>query len=391
MKKEDLLNLINDDDLGLLQVKAKSSTAVSADERLVASFLEINNFIEENDREPELGSGLQEHQLASRLKAIREDSSKRDFLQDYDAYNLLEGDVHVVKTLGDVWEDDDLGILNNTEESLFTLTNVPTHKARNSAEYIERRKPCKNFDQYEGLFLECQADLASGKRKLVKFTTEKQVKERSFFVLNGVLLYVDQIGQTYVNRFGKINGRQRCIFENGTESQMLFRSLVQRLYENGHAVTERGDVVEAEFFKSFEGISDQDKKTGYIYVAKSLSENQKIKSLENLYKIGFSTLPVELRVEKAHEDPTFLMAPVRIITVFECFNLDPQKLEQMLHNFFGKSCLNIDIFDGDNKRYVPREWFIAPLDVIEQAVSLIISGGIVNYRYEPVTQKILLR
>ena len=110
-----------------------------------------------------------------------------------------------------------------------------------------------------------------------------------------------------------------------------------------------------------------------------------------MYKIGFSTLPVELRVEKAHEDPTFLMAPVRIITVFECFNLDPQKLEQMLHNFFGKSCLNIDIFDGDNKRYVPREWFIAPLDVIEQAVSLIISGGIVNYRYEPVTQKILLR
>ncbi len=64
MKKEDLINLINDDDLGLLKVKPTNSSAVTSDERLIASFLEINNFIEENNREPESGNGLQEHQLA---------------------------------------------------------------------------------------------------------------------------------------------------------------------------------------------------------------------------------------------------------------------------------------------------------------------------------------
>ena len=172
---------------------------------------------------------------------------------------------------------------------------------------------------------------------------------------------------------------------------MLFRSLVQRLYENGHAVTENIKKTEEALLKNFNVITEEDKKTGFIYVLKSLSENTKIKSLENLYKIGFSTIPVETRIEKAHEDPTFLMAPVRIITSFECYNLNPQKMELLLHNFFGSSCLNIDIFDQENKRYTPREWFIAPLPIIEKAVQLIISGGIINYRYDADKQEILLR
>jgi hypothetical protein len=166
---------------------------------------------------------------------------------------------------------------------------------------------------------------------------------------------------------------------------------MKRLYENGHAVSENSDTTPVHVFKSFNSITDEDSQTGYIYIVKSLSDNPGISSLENLYKIGFSTMSVEERVKNAVIDPTYLMAPVKIISTFECYNFNPQKLEQLLHNFFGTACLNVDIFDANNKRFTPREWFIAPLEVIEKAIELIISGGVVNYRYEPTHRKIVLR
>ena len=62
--------------------------------------------------------------------------------------------------------------------------------------------------------------------------------------------------------------------------------------------------------------------------------------------------------------------------------MNPQKLEQLLHNFFGNSCLELDIFDEKGKRHTPREWFIVPIEVIEQSIELIISGKIVNYKFD---------
>jgi hypothetical protein len=75
---------------------------------------------------------------------------------------------------------------------------------------------------------------------------------------------------------------------------------------------------------------------------------------------------------------------------FECCNLNPQKLELLLHKFFGKVCLEVDVFDRAGKRSTPREWFIAPLPIIDEAIELIISGGIVNYRYDDKSRVILL-
>jgi hypothetical protein len=39
------------------------------------------------------------------------------------------------------------------------------------------------------------------------------------------------------------------------------------------------------------------------------------------------------------------MAPVKVVEVFECYNLNPQKFELLLHTFFGKACLNVDVYD----------------------------------------------
>jgi len=57
-------------------------------------------------------------------------------------------------------------------------------------------------------------------------------------------------------------------------------------------------------------------------------------------------------------------------------------MEQLMHNFFGNSCLEIDVFDKQGTRHTPREWFVVPIKVIEQAIELIINGMIVRYRFD---------
>ncbi|NCB13902.1 MAG: GIY-YIG nuclease family protein, partial [Erysipelotrichia bacterium] len=233
-------------------------------------------------------------------------------------------------------------------------------------------------------FKDCQEDLRTGKRKVVKFQNEQQIKKGYYFILKGVLLYVKNVGET-IKSSGKVNARLELIFENGTQSDMLLRSLSAELYKHGKRVSEYD---EANLEGLYE-VNEIDEKSGYIYILESKSQDEKISSIKNLYKIGYSTIPVKDRIKNAINEPTYLMAPVRIVAVYETYNMNTQKFEQLIHKFFGKVCLNLDIFGNDNKRYTPREWFIVPLEVIEQTIDLIISGEIVNYRYDEVTEELV--
>lgn len=388
MKKVDLMKIINEDEFGLLELKPMNSQVISADERLIASFEEINLFFKENGREPSMGTDMKEHTLASRLKSLRDDKGKIEILLTYDRYNLL-GRTEAFSSVKGLIEKDELGILDDEDSSLFEIKNISATNQRETAEYIAQRKPCKQFDQFEELFIQCHSDLKSGKRKLLPFAQEQEIHKGEFFVLKGVLLFIAKKGEM-IMRNEKKNYRLRCIFENGTESDLLLRSLSRELYRNGRRVTEDG-VNNNRYLDNFTNIAPEDSSTGFIYVLKSLSLDPKIQSIENLYKIGFSASSVEERIRNANEDPTYLMAPVRILSSFECYNFNPQKLEQLLHNFFGSACLNVDIFDKSGGRHSPREWFIAPLVVIEKAVNLIISGAIVNYRYDSEIQDVVYR
>jgi len=53
MDKEAILNnIFESDPLGLLEIKAKNPV-ITADDRLIATFEEINDFYEKNNREPQ--------------------------------------------------------------------------------------------------------------------------------------------------------------------------------------------------------------------------------------------------------------------------------------------------------------------------------------------------
>lgn len=385
MEKEDLLKLIEDDDLGLLVVKPRAS-AVTADERLVASFQEINDFVRKHGRPPELNpKDIQEFTLYSRLKGLKQSPEKIEALSALDEFNILEP-AKPIESVKDIFEDDDLGLLNDDAESIFELKHVP--KIVDMPDSIAKRKPCKDFKEFEPLFKECQRKLSTGERKLVKFEDEYSIQAGHFFVLNGILLYVADEGEREEKK-GKINARLRCIFENGTESDMLLRSLAAELYKKGNGRRVIFSVDESlEHIKSF---TEDDQETGWIYILRSKSQNLEISSIEDLYKIGFSKQPVNDRIKNAEKEPTFLMAPVEVVAEYQCLNLNSQKLELLLHRFFAESCLNLDISNFENQRIEPREWFVVPIEIIDQAITLLISGEIIHYRYDAIKQEIVLR
>lgn len=385
MEKDDLLKILEDDDMGLLDVTPKR-TSVTVDERLLASFQQISDFYRQHGKEPHSNpANILEFQLFNRLKGLRASKEKCEALKEVDEFKLLTyvEPFKPITSVADIFNDDSLGLLNDEAASIFQLRHVPVVKRM--PDKIAQRKRCPDFEKFEPLFKQCHAELAAGVREARGFTGEQQIQAGHFFILHGITAYVAEVGEKEVKN-GKVNARLRCIFENGTESNMLLRSLATELYkdETGRRIldpTERA-------LEALELIQAEDKKSGYLYVLQSLSTLPEIAETKNLFKIGYSTIPVQERIKNAAEEPTYLMASVKVVSIFECYNLNPQKFELLLHTFFGKACLNVDVYDKQGKRFAPREWFIAPLHIIEAAANMLINGDIVNYKYDPESQSI---
>lgn len=301
-----------------------------------------------------------------------------------------------IKSLEDIFNDDDLGLLDDGKDGdIFKIKYVPVQRA--AAEEVAKRKRCKDFDQFEHRFKDVHRELREGKRNLLPFNDKGyQLVQGSYYVLSGLLVYLADINFTSEaktvegKRFRK-DGRTRTIFENGTESTMLYRSLAKALYKDGRIVSETNEQANSNFYTNFGGITDNDTSTGYIYILKSKSTDPRIQSYDHLYKIGFATTTVDKRIANAKKEPTYLMAEVEVIAEYQAFNINPQKFEYYLHAFFGESCLDLLVADKDGKNHQPKEWFIAPLEVIQQAVELLVNGQIMCYQYNKFTKGIELR
>ena len=383
-----LLEIFSEDSLGILDIKSEKSKITTEDERLIDSFKEINNFYNENNREPMRSNDIIESKLFFRLSNIRQDQSKCNALIEYDEFGLLKKDEFLeVNSINDIFNNDSLSILDD-DESIFDIKNIP--KKINKPEYVASRKVCKDFELFEDIFKNCHLDIKEGRRQLKQFTNSQQIEKGHFFILKGVLLYIDNVGEITIEN-GVKNARLRCIFENGTESDMLLRSLAASLYKDGRRVTESTINMTNGIFGNFNSVTDDDNETGYIYILKSKSKDKKIKSISNLYKIGFSTTSVEDRIKNAEYEPTYLMSKVVIVETYKCYNINVNKFESLLHNFFGESCLDIEVVDKSGNIHKPREWFIVPLDVIQEAINLIINGQILNYKYNCHEQKIVYK
>ena len=390
-KKDKLSEIFESDLLGLLAVDEPKATPVSPqDSRLIDSFQEISDFYETNQRCPELGDDIGEYRLASRLVAIKKDPKKVKTLLPYDYYNLLESEETKSVSVEELISDDPLGLLDGDDEtdSIYTLSHVkPSERLR--PDYIAHRKVCKDFDLYEEAFQQIHDDLEHGCRRLVEFK-EGDLHEGCYYVLRGVVLYLEQnlaVKQKIEYKSGakvRREGRTRCIFDNGTESSMLYRSLGKALKLDGFCIS---DLIEQK--EGSVSIDASDVQNGYIYVLRSLSRAPQIRSIRNLYKIGYCSCDVTTRIKNAVHEPTYLMNDVEVVLTVRCYNLDVPYLEASIHSFFSNVNVYFEVRDDEGIMHYPKEWFTVPLNIIEEAIPLIVDKKIDSYRYDKNLQMII--
>ena len=392
MTDEELDKLIAADDLGLTKPKPKRTPQTSEEERLLEGFQELIRFVETTGAAPvALGTEMNERLLFTRLNAIRENPAQRERLLPFDEYGLLKGEIVAPvnetdqrATIDDILDDAFLDSLASDAPDIFTIKHIPLTKNIEAPDYVAQRKPCRDFEIFEEQFQTCQQELKTEKRRLLPFANEQQIEAGMFYVLRGILLLVTEVGER-VEKNGKWNARLRCIFENGTESDMLLRSLASELYKDGRRVSE---LVENALSAML--VTEDDKASGFIYVLRSLSEHPDVKAVPNLYKIGLARRSIEGRIQSAANEPTYLMAPVALVSTFQCYNVNLPKLENLLHRFFDHATAKIQVTDTQGNYHTPKEWFSVPIETIETAVRLLISGEILNYAYDSATEQVSL-
>jgi hypothetical protein len=393
-------DIFNDDKFGLLNQNLKHNTVKTDTDRLVHAFEEINFFYEKNKREPENGN-MSEYNLSARLKGFRNNEANKKVLKPYDRYNLL-GDVAMApQSFDEIMANDTHGLLNAEGDlSIFEFKHTPKPEKRAETDFVAKRTAIadKDFDSYETLFIKVHQELKAGIRKLLPAdNTEKNIQIGNFYLLDGLVLYVesgDLKKERKDNKSGarlRVDGRLTIIFENGTKSNMLFRSLGKALQKGGRLITQTDENILYQMQQNTGYVAEYDLQTGWIYVLKSHSKNPKLVNLPNLYKIGYCTIKVADRIKNAAKEATYLYSDVEIMATYRCYDLQLQTFESLMHRFFAHNCLNVDIYDKDGKRFTPREWFVVPLPIINEAINMLINGSIINYVFDNQTQKIILK
>jgi T5orf172 domain len=213
-----------------------------------------------------------------------------------------------------------------------------------------------------------------------------EIRPGSWFIVGGQKAYVAETGEMFSNAQGKTDARLRVIFDNGTESNLLMRSLQRALHkdEAGRRIT---DPVAGPLFAGESAEGDQ--ASGTIYVVRSKSDHPAVAAHRDvLYKIGVTGGDVARRIANARLDPTFLMADVEIVATYELYNINRTRLENLIHRIFGPARLNIEIQGRFGQPLVPREWFLVPLFAVDEAIKRIRDGTITGCVYDPKTARL---
>lgn len=279
--------------------------------------------------------------------------------------------------------DDPLLQLSEEEEKLFDISqDMRRVIAKKKADYVAQHKLCENFDDYRPMFEKVHQELKEGKRSLVKINKTATLIKGRFYFVSGQMLLLEHIGEKKKSSNFLPDARTRCVYENGTESDILLQTLRKSVVGDGYAVSELQEEAEKQFFENADIVSD-DKVTGYIYVLSSLSDDPDVIAEKNLYKIGFTTNSVEQRIANAEKDPTYLMAPVKVVATYKVVNLNSQKFEDLIHQLLKPVQFQVYVYDSNGIEHQPQEWFIVPLPVVDAIIKKIMDGTIVGYTYNP--------
>ncbi|MBO5629142.1 MAG: GIY-YIG nuclease family protein [Aeriscardovia sp.] len=279
--------------------------------------------------------------------------------------------------------DDPLLKMSEEEQRLFDIPqDMRRVIAKKKADYVAQHVLCENFEDYKPLFDKVHKELKEGKRSLLKINKTATLAAGRFYYVGGQMLLLEQIGEMKRSSNFLPDARTRCIYENGTESDILLQTLRKNVVGDGYAISELQEEAESHFFSNTD-IAANDNVTGYIYVLSSLSDDPAVKAEKNLYKIGFTTNDVEQRVANAENEPTYLMAPVKIVATYKVVNLNSQKFEDLIHQLLMAVQFQVVVYDEKGIAHQPQEWFLVPLPVVDVIIKKIMDGSIVGYTYNP--------
>jgi len=361
-------------------------------ERIIAGFEDILRFHEEHGRAPQHGEqrDIFERLYAVRLDRLRELEDCRSLLAGMDKHGLLKANTDASHIVPDALDDDtllaELDIDLGGEDDITQLRHVQTREERQAAEEIANRERCIDFAKFQPLFADLQLELDSGVRSTRPFVKDAgflkaDIGPGQFFIVGGQTAYVAEVGEAFKAPNGETDARLRVVYSNGTESNLLRRSLQRALYkdEAGRRIT---DPVAGPLFSDNAG--EDDTESGTIYVLRSKSDHPQIaQHRELIHKIGVTGGSVTTRIAAAENDATYLLAGVEIIAEYKLFNVNRTKLEKLIHRFFADAAYDIQITDRFGKPVRPREWFLVPLHVIDEAVERIKDGTITEFQYDP--------
>jgi len=372
-------------ELGVAAEVPKARTYTPREERIIAGFEDIVRFHDEHGRAPLHG---EDRDIFERLYAVRLDRLRglveaRELLGPLDKHGLLAGDV--VASTPEAVDDDELlaelGIEPDAADDIRVLKHVQSSEERRAAEEIANREKCPDFAKFEDLFEQVQTELDSGERTTRPFELKAEIRQGALFIVGGQIAYVAEMGDIYTTAHGRSDARLRVVFDNGTQSTMLMRSL-QRALNKDNAGRR---ILDPEAGPLFSGEAEAgDEASGTIYVLRSHSDHPLVSEHRDLvHKIGVTNMAVEKRVAGARLQPTFLMADVEIVAEYHLYNINRTKLERLIHRVFGAAQIDITIPDRFGKPVTPREWFLVPLNAIDEAVKRMKDGSITRYRYAP--------
>lgn len=372
--------------------KKKQATYTPREERIIAGFEDIVRFCEEHGRAPQHGEdrNIFERLYAVRLDRLRAQEECRALLSDLDRHGLLaEPDASPVDEA-----DPDLDELASElaelsgEDDITQLRHVRSAEEKRAAEEIARRDKCHDFEKFKPLFEKVKQELASGTRVTRPFELKAEIRPGAFFIVGGLITYVAEMDDIFTNAQGRTDARLRVIFDNGTESGMLMRSLQRQLHDDdaGRRIT---DPAPGPLFA--DRPEDGEAETGTIYVLRSKSDHPFVaEHREVVHKIGVTSGSVETRISGAEQSSTFLLAAVDVVATYKVYGVNCQKLESLLHKVFAAAQLDLTIPDRFGHKVKPREWFVIPLQVINEAVDRIQDRSITDYRYSPSDGRLML-
>jgi len=381
------LDLLNE--LGVETATDPVSQRSAREERIIAGFEEIERFVEEQGRLPQHREdrNIFERLYAVRLDRLRESEECRAILEPLDSKGILSAVADTVFRSDQDLDDEalltELGLDIAAENDVTQLTHVRSRQEIKAAEEIAQRSSCKDFAQFRPIFKQVQQDLETGVRQTLKYQDNAAVNQDDLFILDGQKVLVADMGDLFIGEHGRPDARLRVVYDNGTESNLLLRSLQRAL--NKDKASRRITKPETDFGPLFSHVeAEDDLPTGYIYVLRSQSDDPFIaKNRSVIHKIGVTGGDVKKRIANAKKDPTYLLADVEIIATFKLANINRTKLEALLHKFFDSARLDVELQDRFGIPVQPREWFLVPLEVIEEVIEKIQEGTLNRFQYNP--------